>query len=54
MDQFLRDIISQMDKVKETLFVRIDSYGANMEAYFRQFCSKVDDFVKHSVELIRS
>ncbi len=53
MDQFLRDLISQMDQVKESLFVRADSYGAAMEAFFRQFCSKVDDFVKHSVELIR-
>ena len=54
MDQFLRDVISQMDSIKEALFLRVDHFGAAMDAAFRQFCSKVDDFVKHSVELIRS
>ena len=41
-----------MDKVRDALFQRIDNYGVNFDASYKQFASKVNQFLNESIQMI--
>lgn len=52
-DNFLKEIIQMMDKLKEGLFQKIDNHGVNFNAYYKQFVNKVGDFLNKSISSIQ-
>ncbi len=54
MDDFLKEMIQIMDKVKETLFQSIENYTGQFTGYYQAFGQKVDEFLQYSVETIRT
>lgn len=42
-----------MDKVKETLFQKIDNYTGHFSGYYQAFTERVDQFMQFSVDAIR-
>ena len=53
IDQFLKNVIETMDKVKDVLFQKSDNYVVQFDAYYKQFASKVNEFLGESINLIQ-
>lgn len=52
IDNFLKEIILIMEKVKETMDTKIDTYRDNFLKYYQGFSEKVANFVKMSTQMV--
>lgn len=54
IDNFLKEIILMMEKVKEKLHHKIDFYHQGFFEYYSNFMKRTDEFLKHSISIISS
>lgn len=52
VDNFLREIILTMEKVKEILNGKLSTYHANLTSYYAGYRNKVEHFLKQSIDLV--
>ncbi len=53
IDNFLKGFIEVMDKIRDTLFSKIDSYGVGFDNYYKNFVSRVNEFLNQSIQQIQ-
>lgn len=53
IDGFLRSVIDLMDKVRDVLFQKIDNYGIGFDGYYKNFVSRVNEFLNQSIQQIQ-
>lgn len=41
-----------MDKIRDSLFQRVDNYGVNFDGFYKQFAGKVNHFLSDSIQMI--
>lgn len=53
IDEFLKNVIETMDKVKEILYQRSDNYAVQFDGYYKNFASRVGEFISESIGQIQ-
>lgn len=53
IDEFLKSVIETMDKVKEMLYQRSDNYAVQFDGYYKNFVSRVGEFISESIGQIQ-
>lgn len=53
IDEFLKNVIETMDKVKEMLYQRSDNYAVQFDGYYKNFASRVGEFISESIGQIQ-
>lgn len=54
IDDFLKEIILMMEKVKEKLYHKIDLYHQSFFDYYSNFIQRIEEFLKGSISMISS
>jgi hypothetical protein len=53
IDDFLKSVIETMDKVKELLYQRSDNYAVQFDGYYKNFSTRVGEFINDSIGMIQ-
>jgi hypothetical protein len=52
VDNFLKELILNMEKVKELINSKVSIYHSNLVNYYQQYRQRVEGFLKQSIESV--
>ena len=52
IDNFLKEVILMMEKIKEKLFMKVDGFHQGFVDYYNGFLKKVQDFLKNATQTV--